>query len=73
MCSLEAPELTNLDIKRRLVRKIESAIAAAYDGVANTEEVLVLINHYPLENVGWQQSLPTDKPEIVAAIAQINR
>ena len=53
--------------------KHESAIAAAYYGIANTEEVLVLINHYPLENVGWQQSLQSDKPEIVAAIAQINR
>jgi hypothetical protein len=73
VCSLEAPELANLDVKRRLVRKIESAITTAYDGVANTEEVLVLINHYPLENVGWQQSLQSDKPEIVAAIAQINR
>jgi phenylpyruvate tautomerase PptA (4-oxalocrotonate tautomerase family) len=71
--SLEAPELASLDVKRRLVQQIESAITAAYDGIANTEEVLVLINHYPLENVGWQQSLQSDKPEIVAAIAQINR
>jgi hypothetical protein len=47
--------------------------AAAYDGIANIDEVLVLINHYPLENVGWQQSLQSDKPEIVDAIAQINR
>jgi phenylpyruvate tautomerase PptA (4-oxalocrotonate tautomerase family) len=73
VCSLEAPELANLDVKRKLVQKIESAIATAYAGIANTEEVLVLINHYPLENVGWQQSLQSDKPEIVAAIAQINR
>ena len=73
VCSLEAPELVNLDVKRRLVQKIESAIAAAYQGIANTEEVLVLLNHYPLENVGWQQSLQSDKPEIVDAIAQINR
>jgi phenylpyruvate tautomerase PptA (4-oxalocrotonate tautomerase family) len=72
VCSLEAPELTNLDAKRKLVQKIESAIAAAYDGIANTEEVLVLVNHYPLENVGWQGSLQSDKPEIVAAIAQLN-
>ena len=55
VCSLEAPELTNLDIKRKMVQKIESAIAAAYDGIANTEEVLVLVNHYPLENVGWRR------------------
>ena len=73
VCTLEAPELTNLDSKRNLVQKIESAMATAYDGIANTEEVLVLLNHYPLENVGWQQSLQSDKPEIVEAIAQLNR
>jgi hypothetical protein len=73
VCSLEAPELTNLDRKRRMVQKIESATAAAYAGIANTDEVLILINHNPLKNVGWQQSLQSDKPEIVAAIAQINR
>jgi hypothetical protein len=49
------------------------SVAAAYASIANTPEVLVLINHYPLENVGWQQSLQSDKPEIVAAIAQINQ
>jgi hypothetical protein len=48
-------------------------LTAAYAGIANTDEVLILINHNPLENVGWQQSLQSDKPEIVAAIAQINR
>ena len=73
VCSLEAPELTNLDAKRKLVQKVESAIAAAYHGIANTEEVLLLVNHYPLENVGWQGSLQSDKPEIVAAIAQLNQ
>jgi hypothetical protein len=35
--------------------------------------VLILVNHYPLEDVGWQGSLQSDKPEIVAAIAQVNR
>ena len=73
VCSLEAPELASLAVKRKLVQKVESAIAAAYQGLANTEEVLVLVNHYPLENVGWRQSLQSDNPEIVAAIAALNR
>ena len=73
VCSLEAPELASLEVKRKLVQKVESAIAAAYQGLANTEEVLVLVNHYPLENVGWRQSLQSDNPEIVAAIAALNR
>ena len=73
VCSLEAPELASLGVKRKLVQKVESAIAAAYQGLAHTGEVLVLVNHYPLENVGWRQSLQSDNPEIVAAIAQLNR
>jgi hypothetical protein len=52
VCSLEAPELVTLDAKRKLVQKIKSAIAGAYRGIANTGEVVVLINEYPLDNVG---------------------
>jgi phenylpyruvate tautomerase PptA (4-oxalocrotonate tautomerase family) len=72
VCSLEAPQLFKLDTKRNLVQKIESAITGAYRGIANTDEVLVLINEYPLHNVGWRASLQSDKPEIVAAVTQAN-
>jgi hypothetical protein len=72
VCSLEAPELASLDAKRKLVQKIEGAIGEAYTGIANVDEVLVLINHYPLRNVGWRHSLQSDKPEIVAAVDQLN-
>jgi phenylpyruvate tautomerase PptA (4-oxalocrotonate tautomerase family) len=72
VCTLEVPELASLDARRKLVRKIEAAIGAGYPGVANTGEVLVLINHYPLENVGWRQSLQSDRPEIVAALSRLN-
>jgi hypothetical protein len=73
VCSLEVPELVSLDANRKLVQKIEAAIGAAYVGIANVDEVLVLINQYPLRNVGWRHSLQSDKPEIVAALAQLNR
>ena len=72
VCSLEVPELSSLDAKRKLVQKIEAAIGHAYTGVANVDEVLVLINRYPLHDVGWRQSLQSDKPEIVAAVEQLN-
>ena len=70
VCSLEVPELNSLDAKRKLVQKIEEAIGGAYAGVANVDEVLVLINHYPLHDVGWRHSLQSDKPEIVAAVEE---
>jgi phenylpyruvate tautomerase PptA (4-oxalocrotonate tautomerase family) len=72
VCSLEVPELASLDAKRTLVQRIEAAVGSAYSGIGNVDEVLVLINHYPLRNVGWRQSLQSDKPEIVAAIEQLN-
>lgn len=52
VCSLEAPELVSLDAKRKLVQKIEAAIAGANRGLANTGEVVVLIRQYPLDNRG---------------------
>jgi hypothetical protein len=72
VCSLEVPELASLDTKRTLIQKIETAIGAAYSGIANVDEVLVLVNHYPLQNVGWRQSLQSDKPEMVAAVEHLN-
>jgi hypothetical protein len=72
VCSLEVPELASLDTKRTLIQKIETAIGAAYSGIANVDEVLVLVNHYPLQNVGWRQSLQSDKPEMVAAVERLN-
>ena len=72
VCSLEVPGLVSLDANRKLVQKIEAAIGAAYTGIANVDEVLVLINHYPLRNVGWRHSLQSDKPEIVEALALLN-
>jgi phenylpyruvate tautomerase PptA (4-oxalocrotonate tautomerase family) len=73
LCFLEAPELSSLDAKRKMAEKIHTAIAEAYQGIANTEETLVLMNHYPLENAGWAGRLQADNPEIVRAVTQLNQ
>ncbi|GAA2646981.1 tautomerase family protein [Nonomuraea recticatena] len=72
LCFLEAPELASLDAKRRMAGKIHTAIAEAYDGIANTEETLILMNHYPLENAGWAGRLQSDNADIVEAKAELN-
>jgi phenylpyruvate tautomerase PptA (4-oxalocrotonate tautomerase family) len=72
LCFLEAPELSSLDAKRSMAEKIHSAIAEAYQDIANTDETLILMNHYPLENAGWAGRLQSDNPEIVQAITQLN-
>ncbi|MGP4102447.1 hypothetical protein [Nonomuraea sp. KM90] len=72
VCFLEAPELSSLDTKREMADKIHHAIAEAYRGLANTDETLILMNHYPLENAGWAGHLQSDNSDIVGAVAKLN-
>jgi hypothetical protein len=69
---LEAPELSSIDAKRKMAGKIHAAIAVAYQGIANTDETLILMNHYPLEDAGFAGRLQSDNPEIVEAVRQLN-
>jgi hypothetical protein len=46
--------------------------AEAYAGLANTDETLILMNHYPLENA-WAGRLQSDNPELVEEMKQLNR
>jgi phenylpyruvate tautomerase PptA (4-oxalocrotonate tautomerase family) len=55
VCSLDAPELTSLDAKHKLVQKIGEAITTAYQGLADTSEIVVLIRQYPHANQGVNQ------------------
>ncbi|GAA2411980.1 hypothetical protein GCM10010404_82360 [Nonomuraea africana] len=72
LCFLEAPELADLDAKRQMAGRIHDTIAEAYQGLANTEETLILMNHYPLENAGWAGRLQSDNPDIVEAMTELN-
>jgi phenylpyruvate tautomerase PptA (4-oxalocrotonate tautomerase family) len=72
VCFIEAPQLRSLDARRKLVDKVNAAIADAYEGIANTREILILHNEYPLENAGWAGRLQSDNPEVVAAMRKLN-
>jgi phenylpyruvate tautomerase PptA (4-oxalocrotonate tautomerase family) len=72
LCFLEAPELRDLDAKRKLAAAVHGAIADAYGGLANTDETLILMNHYPLENAGWAGRLQSDNADAVTAIKALN-
>jgi phenylpyruvate tautomerase PptA (4-oxalocrotonate tautomerase family) len=73
VCFLEAPELSSLDAKRKMAERILTAVGQAYDGIANTAETLILMNHYPLENAGFAGRLQADDPRLVEAMKQLNR
>ena len=55
VCMLDAPELASLDAKHELVQKIDAAIADAYQGIADTAAIVVLIREYPEGNKGVNQ------------------
>ena len=44
----------------------------AYEGIANTSEILILHNEYPLENAGWAGCLQSENPVVVEAIKKLN-
>jgi len=73
VCFLEAPQLSSIDAKRKMAEKILIAVGQAYDGIANTAETLILMNHYPLENAGFAGRLQSDDPQLVEAMKQLNR
>jgi phenylpyruvate tautomerase PptA (4-oxalocrotonate tautomerase family) len=73
LCFLEAPELHDVDARRTMSNRIAAAIAKAYDGLADTDRTLILMNHYPLEHAGFAGRLQSDNPELVAAMNQLNR
>lgn len=72
LCFLEAPELASLQAKSAMAAKIHAAVAQAYQGLANTDETLILMNHYPLENAGWAGRLQSENPDAVSHIKQLN-
>ncbi|MBB5800368.1 phenylpyruvate tautomerase PptA (4-oxalocrotonate tautomerase family) [Saccharothrix ecbatanensis] len=72
VCFLEAPELASLDVKAKMAAKIHAAVDEAYRAIANTDETLILMNHYPLENVAAGGRLLTHDAEFVQAVAKLN-
>jgi phenylpyruvate tautomerase PptA (4-oxalocrotonate tautomerase family) len=72
VCFLEAPELASEDVSRTMAKRIDAAIAVAYRDLANTEETLILMNHYPLQHAGFQGRLQSDDPAAVEAVERLN-
>jgi phenylpyruvate tautomerase PptA (4-oxalocrotonate tautomerase family) len=61
ICTLQVPQERDLGVKRRLIDRLNTAMTAAYRGIADVEEVMVFLNEYPLEQVGWAGRLAADE------------
>jgi phenylpyruvate tautomerase PptA (4-oxalocrotonate tautomerase family) len=72
VCFIEAPRLRSIDARRKMMERINAAVADAYEGIANVHEVLILQNEYPLENAGSAGRLQSENPEAVEAMKKLN-
>jgi phenylpyruvate tautomerase PptA (4-oxalocrotonate tautomerase family) len=73
VCFLEAPELADLDAKSAMAAKILDAVAEAYRDLANTDETLILMKHYPLADSAWAGRLGSEIPDAVAYVDRLNQ
>ncbi len=72
VCFLEAPELADLKIKSTMAARILAAVDEAYRDIANTDETLILVNHYPLSDSAWAGRLGSEIPDAVAYVERLN-
>ena len=63
VCQIDAPELRDAEVKQHLVDAIGAAIAEAYEGVADSDRLVVLIREYPPGNQGLNQVHSISKQE----------
>jgi phenylpyruvate tautomerase PptA (4-oxalocrotonate tautomerase family) len=68
VCFVEGPGRPRLDAKRKLVERINTAVADAYRGIVDVHEILILINEYPLENAAADGRLQSENPQLVEAL-----
>jgi phenylpyruvate tautomerase PptA (4-oxalocrotonate tautomerase family) len=66
VCFVEGPRLASLDARRALVETLNGALAKAFTGLANTDDILILFNEYPLEFAGAGGHLQSENPEMAA-------
>jgi phenylpyruvate tautomerase PptA (4-oxalocrotonate tautomerase family) len=64
---IEGPPLPLIDARRKLVARLNAALAKAYQDFANTREIMILINEYSLEAAGVGGRLTSEDPAIVEA------
>lgn len=68
VCFVEGPRLPSLDARRTLVEKLNTAVARAFTGLANTDDILILFNEYGLEFAGAGGRLQSENPDMIAAM-----
>jgi phenylpyruvate tautomerase PptA (4-oxalocrotonate tautomerase family) len=70
---IEGPPLPSINARKKMVARLNNALAEAYQGIANTSEIMILINEYPLEQAGVGGRLTSEDPAIVQATAARRR
>jgi hypothetical protein len=65
---IEGPPLPRIDAKRKMVERLHAALAEAYRGITNTDEIMVFVNQYALDNAASNGRLQSENPQVVEAV-----
>jgi phenylpyruvate tautomerase PptA (4-oxalocrotonate tautomerase family) len=59
---VEGPPLGSATTKKKMVEEVTAAIAEGYRGLTREDQIAILVNEYPIENVGFGGRLQSENP-----------
>jgi phenylpyruvate tautomerase PptA (4-oxalocrotonate tautomerase family) len=68
---IEGPPLGDARVRGKMVAKVTAALADGYRGLTKTDAIAVLVNEYPIENVGFGGRLQSENPDDANALIDL--
>jgi phenylpyruvate tautomerase PptA (4-oxalocrotonate tautomerase family) len=68
---VEGPPLGSATTKKKMVEEVTAAIAEGYRGLTREDQIAILVNEYPIENVGFGGRLQSENPADAEALKNI--
>jgi phenylpyruvate tautomerase PptA (4-oxalocrotonate tautomerase family) len=59
---VEGPPLGSAIARKKMVEEVTAAIAEGYRGLTKEDAIVILVNEYPIENVGFGDRLQSENP-----------
>lgn len=70
---VEGPPLGSATVRKRMVENVTAALAEGYRGLTNEDAIVILVNEYPIENVGFGGRLQSENPADAEALREIRK
>jgi phenylpyruvate tautomerase PptA (4-oxalocrotonate tautomerase family) len=68
---VEGPPLGSAAARKKMVEEVTAALAEGYRGLTKEDAIVILVNEYPIENVGFGGRLQSENPADAEALKTI--